>query len=147
MVWKHNDFMLSSFKQVMPFLQNIHDGYKFFILNLVIIFCKRKLTRTKVNKMKKIFFYKLWEHNTYCKVESVCLQNKRFGRVYINQTWGGCERSLQRLKGIINFNSLRNKLIFFSQPNKRGHYWRIMGNETSIKVDKSKKTLDILNKG
>jgi len=35
---------------------------------------------------------------------------------------------------------------FLSQLNKRSHYWRIVGNETSIKVGKSKKTLNIMNR-
>jgi hypothetical protein len=77
--------------------------------------------------------------------KNVHLQNKRFGRVRMNQEWGNCERNLQRLKNIINFNSPRKRLVLFSQSNKKGHYWRIMGNETSIKVDKSKKTLNIPN--
>jgi hypothetical protein len=37
----------------------------------------------------------------------------------------------------------KKKVIFFSQPSERGHYWKIVGNEMSIKVGKSKKTLDI----
>jgi hypothetical protein len=48
------------------------------------------------------------------------------------------------LKGIINFNSPKKRLILLSQTNKRGHYWRILGNKMLIKVSKSKKTLDIL---
>jgi hypothetical protein len=64
----------------------------------------------------------------------------------MNQKWDSHEKNLQRLKGIINFNSLRKKLILLNQLNKKGHYWRIVGNETFIKVGKSKKTLDILNK-
>jgi hypothetical protein len=47
------------------------------------------------------------------------------------------------LKGIISFNSPRKRLILLSQPNKRGHCWRIVGNEMSIKVSKSKKTSNI----
>jgi hypothetical protein len=35
--------------------------------------------------MEKIVFSKLWEYGAYCKVENVHLQNKRFGRVYMNQ--------------------------------------------------------------
>ncbi len=64
----------------------------------------------------------------------------------MNQEWGSCERNFQKLKGIINFNSPRKRLIFLSQLNKRGHYWKIVGNVMLIKVGKSKKTLDILNK-
>jgi hypothetical protein len=80
------------------------------------------------------------------KIEKIYFQDKRFGKVYMNQKWGGRERSLQRLKGIINFNSSRKRLIFPSQLNKRGHYSKIVGNETLIKVSKSKKTLDISNR-
>jgi hypothetical protein len=50
------------------------------------------------------------------------------------------------LKDISNFNSPRKMLIFHSQLNKRGHCWGIVKNEMSIKVGKSNKTLDILNK-
>jgi hypothetical protein len=50
------------------------------------------------------------------------------------------------LKYIISFNSPIKRLILPSQLNKRGHYWRIVGNETLIKIGKSNKTLDILNK-
>ncbi len=31
--------------------------------------------------MKKIIFSKLWEHDTYFKVNNIRLQDKRFGRV------------------------------------------------------------------
>jgi hypothetical protein len=50
------------------------------------------------------------------------------------------------LKGIFSFNSPRKRLILPSQSNKRGHYWKILGNETSIKVGKSKKTLNIFKR-
>jgi hypothetical protein len=39
--------------------------------------------KMKVNKMNKIIFSKLWEHDAYYKIESVHLQNKRFG----GSTW------------------------------------------------------------
>jgi hypothetical protein len=35
----------------------------------------------EIDGMKKIIFSKLWEHNTYRKVENVCFQDKRFRRV------------------------------------------------------------------
>jgi hypothetical protein len=73
MVWIHIDFMLNSFKQMMPLFQSTHNGYKFFIMNFVINFRKKKLMRLKVDRMKKIVFFKLWEHNIYYKVESVHL--------------------------------------------------------------------------
>ncbi len=104
--------------------------------------------KTEIDKMKKIVFSKLWEYNAYYKVGSIRLQYKRFGRVCMNKKWGNCERSLQKLKGIINFNPLRKRSILPNQLNKRGHYnnyWKIVGSEMSIKVGKSKKTLDILN--
>jgi hypothetical protein len=41
--------------------------------------------KIEANKMKKIVFSKLWKHNTYCKVENVHFQDKRFGKVYMNQ--------------------------------------------------------------
>jgi hypothetical protein len=64
----------------------------------------------------------------------------------MNQKWSRRERSFERLKGSIDFNSPRKMLILPSELNNRRHYWRIIGNETPIKVSKSKKTLDILNK-
>jgi hypothetical protein len=115
-------------------------------MNLVINFHKKKLTRMEIDKMEKFVFFKLWHHDTYCKVISVCLQNKRFGKVYINQKWGSHQRRLQILKGIISFNSSRKRLILPNQSSKKGHYSRIVGNETLIKVSKYKKTLDILNR-
>ncbi len=71
MVWIHSDFILKIFKQMMPLFKGIHDGYKFFIMNLVINLCKKKITKMEIDKMKKIVFFKLWEHNTYYKVENV----------------------------------------------------------------------------
>jgi len=50
--------------------------------------------RMEVNKMKKIVFSKLWEHNAYYKIKNVHFQNKRFGRVYMNQEWGSHEKNL-----------------------------------------------------
>jgi hypothetical protein len=73
--------------------------------------------KIKANKMKKIFFSK-----SYYNVKSICPQNKRFGIIYMNQKWGSCEKSLQRLKGIISFNFPRKRLILPNQPNRRGHY-------------------------
>jgi hypothetical protein len=60
--------------------------------------------------------------------------------------WGNHETSLQKLKGIINFNPPRKRFVLSNQMNKRGHYSKLFGNEKSIKVNKSKKTLDISNK-
>jgi hypothetical protein len=101
----------------------------FLIMNLVINLYRKKLIRMEIDKVKKIVFSKLWEYDTYCKIGSVCLQNKRFGRVCLNKEWGNCEKNLQRLKFIFNFNSLRKRLILFNQSSKRGHYWKIVGNE------------------
>ncbi len=108
-------------------------------MNLVVNICKKRLTKTEVDKMKQIVFSKLWEYSTYYKVDCVCFQKKRFGRVYMNQEWGNCERSIQRFKCIINFNSPRNKLILLSQTSKGGHYWIILGNEISTKVGNPRK--------
>jgi len=138
--------MLNFLKQMMPFFKGIHNGYKFFIMNIVINMHKKKITRMEIDKMKKIVLFKLWHHNTYCKVRNVCFQDKRFGRVYMNQKWGSHERSFQILKGIISFNSSRKRLILPNQSSKKGHYSRIVGNKTLIEVNKSKKTLDILNR-
>ncbi len=46
----------------------------------------------------------------------------------------------------INFNFPRKMLILLNQTSKQGHYWIILGNETSIKVGKSNKTFDISNR-
>jgi hypothetical protein len=56
------------------------------------------------------------------KSKTSIFEDKRFGRLYMSKKWGSRERSLQRLKGIINFNSPKKKLILLSQTNKRGHY-------------------------
>jgi hypothetical protein len=64
----------------------------------------------------------------------------------MNQKWGNCERSLQRLKGIFNFNSLGKRLILPSQMSKNGHYCGIICNESPIKDGEPKKTLNILNR-
>ncbi len=48
--------------------------------------------------MKKIVFSKLWKHDACSKIENICFQNKRFGRVYINQKWGSGEKKIQRFK-------------------------------------------------
>jgi hypothetical protein len=96
--------------------------------------------------MRKIVFSKLWKHDTYCKVGSAHFQDKRFRKVYMNQEWGNREISLWRLKGIINFSPPRKRLILLNQLSKQGYYWKIVGNEMLIKVGKSKKTLDILNR-
>ncbi len=40
--------------------------------------------------MKKIILLGLW-------VKGVYLQNKRFGKAYINQKWGSCEGGLQKV--------------------------------------------------
>jgi hypothetical protein len=61
---------------------------RFFIMNLIINFRKKKFMKMETDKMKKIVFSKLWEYNTYRKVESIYLQNKRFGRVYVNKKNG-----------------------------------------------------------
>ncbi len=115
-------------------------------MNLVVNIYKRKLMKMEFDRMKKIFFSKLWEYEAYCKVKIICFLNNMFGRVCMNLEWGSCEKNLQVSKYIISFNSPRKKLILLHQVNKRGHYWRIMGNEMLIKVGKSKITFDILNK-
>jgi hypothetical protein len=61
----------------------------------------------------------------------------------MNQKWGSREGGLQRLKGIFNFNLLGKMLILPSQMSKRGDYRGIMCNESSIKIGKAKKMLNI----
>jgi hypothetical protein len=39
-----------------PFLKGIHDGQKFFVMNLVVNFSRKKLRKMKTNWMKKIIF-------------------------------------------------------------------------------------------
>jgi len=103
-------------------------------MNLVINFHKRKLMRTKVNKMNKIVFSKLWEHDAYCKIGNVHLQNKRFrGSTWIEN-------------GAIGKEAFKDwKTLLASTPQE--NYWSflvnqirgvtmIVGNEMSIKVGK-----------
>ncbi len=45
----------------------------FFIMNLVVNFCERKLTRTEVKKMKKIVFSKLWKYDAYYRIRIIRL--------------------------------------------------------------------------
>jgi hypothetical protein len=118
----------------------------FFIMNLVVNIYRKKLMKTKINRVKMIFFSNLWKYDAYCKVKSIYLLYKMFGKVCVNLEWGNCEKNLEVSKGIISFNTLRKKLILLSQTSKKGHYWKIMGNAMLIKVSKSKKTLDISNK-
>ncbi len=138
-------FHVELIKQMAPLLKGSMMIKKKCIMNIIINLHKRKLTKTKVDKMKKIIFSKLWKHVPYYKVRNLRFQNKRFGKVWMNQECGGHERSFQRLKNINNFNSPRKRLILLGQLSKKGHYWIIMGNEMSIKVGKSKKALDISN--
>jgi len=49
---------------MMPLLKSIHNGQKFFVINFLINFDKKKLTREKINWMNKIIFSKLWKYNT-----------------------------------------------------------------------------------
>jgi hypothetical protein len=80
----------------------------------------------KANIMKKIIFSKLWKYDTYCKVENVHHENKRFGKVCMNWKCYNCEFFFEKLKGIINFNSPTNKFILMNQMNKKGHYWKYL---------------------
>jgi hypothetical protein len=59
---------LNYFKQMLPLFKSIHDGYNFFIMNIVINLHKRKLMRTKVNKMKKIVFFQIVK--TQCSLQN-----------------------------------------------------------------------------
>ncbi len=64
----------------------------------------------------------------------------------MNQKWGSREGGLQRLKGIFIFKPLRKRLILLSQTSKRGHYCKIMCNESTIKINEPKRTLNIPNR-
>jgi len=68
-----------------PFLKAIHNGYKFFIMNIVINLCRKKLMKVEADMIKKIVFSKLRMHNAYRKIGSVRLQDRRFGKVCMNQ--------------------------------------------------------------
>jgi hypothetical protein len=105
-----------------PIFKGIHNGQKFFVMNIIIDFEKEIFIRMKVNMMKKIVFSKLWEYNTYYKILNGCFSDKWFKRLRMNKKWGNCERSLQRLESTINFNSLGEKLILSNQTNMNGHY-------------------------
>ncbi len=60
-----------------------------------------RLENEWIDMMKKIVFSKLWKYNAYYKVRNIHLQNKGFGRVYMNKKCGSCEKKIQRLKDII----------------------------------------------
>jgi hypothetical protein len=68
-----------------PFLKAIHNGYTLFIMNIIINLCKKKLMKMEVDMIKKIVFSKLGVHNAYRKIGSVRLQDRRFGKVCMNQ--------------------------------------------------------------
>ncbi len=70
---------------MMPFLKAIHNGYKIFIMNDVINLRMKKLMKMEADMMKNIVFSKLGVHNAYHKIGRVRLQNKRFGKVCMNQ--------------------------------------------------------------
>ncbi len=38
----------------MPFLKSVNNGQKFFVMNLIVNINKKKLMRTKIDKMKEI---------------------------------------------------------------------------------------------
>jgi hypothetical protein len=47
---------------MMPFLENIHDGKKFLIMNLIVNFGRKELTKMEVDMMKKDCFSMLWKY-------------------------------------------------------------------------------------
>ncbi len=53
-----------------PLFKGIHDGQKFFVMNIIVDFKKEKIIRTKINMMKNIVFSKLWEYDIYYKVKN-----------------------------------------------------------------------------
>jgi hypothetical protein len=70
--------------------------------------------KTYENENQTYIYFKLWKYNTYFKVRSICLQNKWSRRIHMNKKWSNCERNLQRLEGVVSFNSLWERLIFVS---------------------------------
>ncbi len=49
---------------MMTLFKGIHNGQKFFVMNLVINLDRKKITKTKTNWMKKKNFFGLWEYDT-----------------------------------------------------------------------------------
>ncbi len=96
--------------------------------------------------MKKVIVSKLWKYNNYYEAKNVHLQNKWSRKVYMNQKWGSCERSFQRLKSTLCLRTLNKSLILLNSTNEKDHYHGIMCNETPIEINESKKTLNIMNK-
>ncbi len=72
MVWIHNDFMLSSFKQMTRILKGIHDSYKFFIMNFIINLHGKKLMKTKIDKMKILLSF------PHCESMTPVVKSKTF---------------------------------------------------------------------
>jgi hypothetical protein len=95
-------------------LKGIHEGQKLFVMIPVVDFNKKKLMKAKIDMMKKIVFFELWKCDAYCKIKNICLQDKWSRKVFMNKKWGSCEKNLQRLESIINFNSPRKRLILLN---------------------------------
>ncbi len=79
--------MLSYFKQMMPFLKNIHDGKKFLIMNLIVNLGRREFTKMEVDMMKKIVFSMCGSTMFNVKSEVFVSKTKRFHKIYMYQEW------------------------------------------------------------
>jgi hypothetical protein len=58
----------------MSFLKDIHDSQNFLSMNFIVYLSKKKLMKTKTDRMKKVVFFNLWEYGTQCKVKRVHIQ-------------------------------------------------------------------------
>jgi hypothetical protein len=69
---------------MMPLLKGIHDGQKFFVINLIVNIDKKILTRMETNCMKKISSSGCANTTLNAKLV-VHFQNKRVGKVCVNK--------------------------------------------------------------
>ncbi len=91
-------------------------------MNHIINLHKRKLTRMKANGMKMIVFSKSWKYVTmYYKGENIHLQNKKVWKGLHESRMGPPWKNVQRLKGIINFNSLKKGWSFLRTSNSNSN--------------------------
>jgi poly(A) polymerase Pap1 len=75
--------MLNFFKQMMPFIKNIHDGYKSFIMNIVISLCKKTITRIE----------RLYEKDFFQVVKVQCLLQSWKRLTLRQKVWKGLHES------------------------------------------------------
>ncbi len=94
---------------------------------------------------RRLFFPSCESMTSNAKLEMSISKTKKFAKfawIKVGQLW----EKIQSSEGIFYFNSPWKRLILLSQTSKRNYYCKIVGNETSIKVEKSKKTLNISNR-